>query len=30
MEGINPCINEIVADYLIDLEIFVGGDRCVL
>ncbi|WP_228052326.1 alpha/beta hydrolase [Nodosilinea sp. LEGE 07298] len=30
LEGINPCVNAIVADYLIDLEIPGEGDRCLL
>ncbi|NJK61448.1 MAG: alpha/beta hydrolase [Synechococcaceae cyanobacterium SM2_3_1] len=30
LEGISPCVNAIVADYLIDLELPVDGDRCVL
>ncbi|PSN15709.1 alpha/beta hydrolase [filamentous cyanobacterium CCT1] len=30
LEGINPCVNAIVADYLIDLELPAEGDRCVL
>jgi hypothetical protein len=30
LEGISPCTNAIVADYLIDLELPAEGDRCVL
>lgn len=30
LEGISPCVNAIVADYLIDLELPAEGDRCVL
>ncbi|MEA5449547.1 alpha/beta hydrolase [Leptolyngbya sp. CCNP1308] len=30
MEGISPCVNAIVADYLINLELPAEGDRCVL
>jgi pimeloyl-ACP methyl ester carboxylesterase len=30
LEGINPCVNAIVADYLIDLKLPAERDRCVL
>lgn len=30
LDGISPCVNEIVTDYLIDLELPAEGDRCVL
>jgi hypothetical protein len=30
LEGINPCVNEIVADYLIDLELPADEARCTL
>ncbi|WP_228037872.1 alpha/beta fold hydrolase [Nodosilinea sp. LEGE 06152] len=30
LEGISPCVNAIVADYLIDLELPAEGNRCVL
>jgi pimeloyl-ACP methyl ester carboxylesterase len=30
LEGISPCVNAIVADYLIDLELPAEGDRCFL
>lgn len=30
LEGINPCVNEIVADYLINLELPDGGTTCTL
>lgn len=30
LEGINPCVNEIVLDYLIDLEVPDEGARCSL
>jgi hypothetical protein len=30
MDGTSPCVNAIVADYLIDLELPAEGDRCVL
>ncbi|MGB7314164.1 MAG: alpha/beta fold hydrolase [Nodosilinea sp.] len=30
LEGISPCVNAIVADYLINLELPAEGDRCVL
>lgn len=30
IESINPCVNEIVANYLINLELPAEGDRCLL
>ncbi len=30
LEGISPCVNEIVVDYLINLELPAEGDRCAL
>ena len=30
LEGVSPCVNEIVADYLIDLELPANDERCVL
>lgn len=30
LEGINPCVNKVFADYLIDLKLPADRDRCVL